>query len=1048
MKQIVILLSLFAISFIHAQENDTITATTDTTVNSLVAGRSSLSDLYTPKSVQIVPPSPQSSIFERFVDHPVEEYYGLPEITIPLYEIEIKGLKVPIAVSYHAGGVKYLQFDGDVGAGWSINAGGYKITRTVYGKSDFDHRSSALRYSFESFKAAQMQSAQSNFYADRYLGRIYCETNDDEGLGGIINNSGGAARLDGEYDQFTYMTPSTNGHFILTPTGVDIVEQHPDLISISKEAATLTDASGFQYLFGGQDTPTGPKLVEVSHYSDSKNTKSQETAWSLRQIVSPYNETVKFRYVIYTNRSDRTYDRYKSLTVTDASVYTPFASILELKQTFDAHVEKNKNTLNPASNFEEICYISEIETDKEIITFNRTSTNYKPGSSITDINTPCLLSDIQIKNKQTNIIKKISFTYKTTPVNAPTNSNATPWHVLLTSVNIGNGVNVEKKYNLEYYEPSGNTIPYPDQWGYYKYNAGAGGTLHLLQEFGSDYIVSQPFQSGGNSSQNLNLLRNYYTPPGDYLSDRSADATGMRNFSLRKITYPTGGYTEYEYEPNKVGTIQTGGHRVKTIRSYPGNGDISRISRYVYGINESGSGYSDVSIDHSCFYNLSYVVNVLRDSPGTGYNEIHVSAVKNYSEMPVGDVSWQMYKVFYPQVTVYNYNEGETQHNGKIVSEYQLNNPYETEEIASPNANLQQEYTTIPSWTNYHVRKYAPGFSPKIVRRKIFTKANQLLQDEVYAYTNNNSPIRSYEGLKVFRKMYVNNHETQVDQVFDLSTNPKYAYNYITSFFDYMYYTIPISGKELLTSKSTSVYQNGSDPVTATESYTYNNKQQIASVSYSNSSQGKLVKQYQYPQNYTDAVSQLMVTKNMLNLVVEQIATQNNTEVGRIKTSYTNSSGITTGLILPSSEQTSVKGNQRSDVTYDKYDIKGNLLQYTRLDGVRVTCLWGYNYQYLIAELINATYNDIPTSAWSIASKAEPTGNDWTLLENLRNSLPSAHVTIYKYKPLVGVSSVISPNGRTTNYEYDAFNCLQTVSFMDGSTKRVIESYNYNYRPN
>ena len=946
-------------------------------------------------------------------------------------------MKIPVTLSYYAGGVRYLQFDGDMGAGRSINAGGYKITRTVYGKSDFDYRNSNQRYNFSDFKRAQQQSIQSNFYMDRYLGHIFCETNDDEGLGGVMNNSGGAPLLDGEYDQFTYMTPSTNGHFILTPTGVDIVEQHPDLISITKEAATLTDASGFQYQFGGQNAQTGTNYIEYSNYSDSKQDKVQETAWSLREIISPYNETVKFKYSTYRNRSDRTYGRYQSLTVTDASVYTLFMQAQQY--TFGYNVEKNRNTLNPYRNYEDICYISEIETDKEIITFNRINTNY--GSSTNQTNTPCLLSDIQIKDKRTNLIRKVSFTYKTSPAGIQTGNNDVPWHVLLTSVHIGDGINVEKKYNLEYFEPAAGKVPYPDQWGFYKYNSGSGGYLRLFTEFGLDNMVTEPFMSGGISINKIRPLRDTYLSPNDYLSNRSVDAEGMKNFSLKKIVYPTGGYTEYDYEPNKEGTTQVGGLRIKAIRSYPGGDGTPRISRYEYG-----NGSADVSIDHACFFNLSYIINVQRDEPFQGFNEVHVSAVKNYSETPIGDINWNMFKVFYPEVTVYDYNENETQYNGKTVTNYQLNSLYEVEDMTSTSAVLQQEYPEVPYWNNYHVRRYAPGFVPLISRKKIYKQGNQLLQDEVYTYTNNNTPIRSYEGLKVFRKMYVHNHYTPVDE--NLYGNIRNAYNYITSFFDYMYYTVAISGKELLTSKSTSIYQNGSDPVTTVESYTYDSKQQIASISRSNSLQGQVVRKFQYPQNYSDDMSRLMVSKNMLNRVIEQISTQNNKEIGRLKTTYTNSNGISNGLLLPSSEQSTLNGVQRTDVVYDKYDLKGNILQYTRLDGVKVACVWGYNYQYLIAEIVNASYSELTSSISSIASKAEPSSTDWTELENLKTVLPKSQVTLYKYKPLVGITSVISPAGITTNYEYDAFNRLRTVSVKDGTTERVIEKYDYNYRTN
>ena len=74
----------------------------------------------------LIPPSPQTQLFQQYINHEVTDYHGLPNISIPLYVLEIHGLKIPVSLTYHAGGIKYKQFDGDVGVGWSIDVEGYK----------------------------------------------------------------------------------------------------------------------------------------------------------------------------------------------------------------------------------------------------------------------------------------------------------------------------------------------------------------------------------------------------------------------------------------------------------------------------------------------------------------------------------------------------------------------------------------------------------------------------------------------------------------------------------------------------------------------------------------------------------------------------------------------------------------------------------------------------------------------------------------------------------------------------------------------------------
>ena len=72
------------------------------------------------KSPDVIPSSPQSQLIENFY----EKYFnndisarGEKTIDINLYDIEVKGLNIPINISYNTCGVKYKQSSGDVGVG-------------------------------------------------------------------------------------------------------------------------------------------------------------------------------------------------------------------------------------------------------------------------------------------------------------------------------------------------------------------------------------------------------------------------------------------------------------------------------------------------------------------------------------------------------------------------------------------------------------------------------------------------------------------------------------------------------------------------------------------------------------------------------------------------------------------------------------------------------------------------------------------------------------------------------------------------------------------
>jgi len=115
-----------------------------------------------------------------------------------------------------------------------------------------------------------------------------------------------------------------------------------------------------------------------------------------------------------------------------------------------------------------------------------------------------------------------------------------------------------------------------------------------------------------------------------------------------------------------------------------------------------------------------------------------------------------------------------------------------------------------------------------------------------------------------------------------------------------------------------------------------------------------------------------------------------------------------------------------------------------------ITYIWGYNYQYPIAEIKNATYTEVAGAVQSVFSmnidnlSAMTVPNESKLKDgSLQNALSNALVTTYTYKPLVGITSVTDPRGVTTTYNYDDFNRLQSVV---NTKNQTTQSFDYNYK--
>jgi hypothetical protein len=82
-----------------------------------------------------IPPPPEAASVAKYIDQPVNMYSGVPSIKIPVYDLQSYELKLPISLSYHAGGLKWEELPSSVGHGWTLNVGG-NITRTIRGRND------------------------------------------------------------------------------------------------------------------------------------------------------------------------------------------------------------------------------------------------------------------------------------------------------------------------------------------------------------------------------------------------------------------------------------------------------------------------------------------------------------------------------------------------------------------------------------------------------------------------------------------------------------------------------------------------------------------------------------------------------------------------------------------------------------------------------------------------------------------------------------------------------------------------------------------------
>ena len=117
-------------------------------------------------------------------------------------------------------------------------------------------------------------------------------------------------------------------------------------------------------------------------------------------------------------------------------------------------------------------------------------------------------------------------------------------------------------------------------------------------------------------------------------------------------------------------------------------------------------------------------------------------------------------------------------------------------------------------------------------------------------------------------------------------------------------------------------------------------------------------------------------------------------------------------------------------------------------NGPTVVYIFGYEKQYPIAKIENATYLEVATALGITPEEMDAFNESNISSINSLRTMPSftkAMITTYNYQPLVGITSVTDPKGNVLNYHYDAFNRLE---FVKDKEDNILKEHKYNYKTN
>lgn len=461
----------------------------------------------------LIPATPEAVSLGKYGNVPVSHYTGVPNISIPLYQLSQKDLSLDLGLSYHAGGIRVEEVAPWTGLGWSLTGLG-TITRTMRGNHPDEKSNGYINITENLAQLYGWYQAGTN-YQDVVA---FCQNTADP--------SNNTSSLDTESDLFSFNFGKYSGKFFYdrnTAEFYTIPRQNLKLEhNLDYSAWTITTEEGVKYVFAARDYTNSSQnsCVGVVLNTDTDIT----TSWQLTEIISPTDATNKIT-ITYTN------EIYSLKTLGGA---TKKNFLYSTNTNCPCNFTNSTTTCITETNYT-ATKVSEINFRNGKIKFD-TQTNNR-----CDLANTKALDKITVYDASNNVVKKmvLSTSYfggNSTDFNC--GQDSFEGRLRLDSLTIfGTSTLKTPPYIFTYdneYPPSRFSYA-QDFWGFYN---GALGNTNLIADYFYPYTNSEyRYLSGAN---------------------RKANHALMSFCQLKEITYPTGGKSVFEFEGNQARSTLSG----------------------------------------------------------------------------------------------------------------------------------------------------------------------------------------------------------------------------------------------------------------------------------------------------------------------------------------------------------------------------------------------------------------------------------------------------------------------------------------------------------
>ena len=1013
----------------------------DNDSTSLQSNHRNIYDSYLPALPMMVHPTSTSMALQRYLGYPVSHATALVDISIPLYEFKEKFVSLPFELKYHSSGRRIQDLPGVIGHGWTLNPG-LKISRTIYGKPDDGYpvrdldATLALSNTFDGLKELIYMSipASDSDY------QIYPLSGDS------FNKRG-----DGQYDIFTIHLPHRSASFILMydekrqpyPFFVQMIPESPLVIepkilptsqilncppiscNLWLYGFTVKDEFGNEYHFGEvahKQAHENPQYIE--HTRTGQDGLDVAIGWMLRKIIQSNGEEISFTYKELLEFNNMPQSNYQIIDDIRNKIPGHWINDQDVKDIATAYlVEEQGWIFKPVESYSnepaKTKTISSISSNTKEMIFSYTDVNHSYYS---------YLSCLTVKDKLSNLqIKTIYFKIDNQDLHKRN----------LAEIEVaGMG-----KFLFEYH-PYSRTEGF-DWWGY------CNGVTK-----GTKYVPAMQINYIGFTS---NGTFNIDTYNGD---NREPNISKMQSGALKKVTYPTGGSFEIEYQPhqaffkNENFSRIVGGLRVSKTKMYDPVSNKTITKEYLY--EKPHSTTEIYPTPESLIKTSTICLIALHPSGRKTFIEARSRIISLFSPHP--NLSSINSTVWYEKVT-------EIYGEGKTIYTYDFK-PANTNQI------VFGDYSTN---YYYHEINYPFYTAPRLLNMTHYGINGNKVQKVKHTYsTSSPNYTKGWIVLpvkRIFKKLSHNciTNYYNSDFLCDTESSPQSnTYEIFSNPIAFGIYFIKY-GIITLSSTETVTYSgiNNNDSIVEQISYTYDpSKKYNLRTKTVTDNTGDLKESYYYPYDNDEIPNKsvlspdqqskisLMDQKNYKTTVVQKTLEKGDSTLYSKIAGFTNISG-NPDLFLPETDyfRTCAINTFEPRVRYHKYDSKGNPACVSYEGGPMIVYIWGYKGQYPVAKIettsnLSSFYTTV-TNAIGTTNTNTLNGNPTdkmvrTIFTNLRanSKMTNAFITSYTYKPLVGMTSETDPSGRTIFYEYDDFSRLIRVKDDAG---KILKEYRYNY---